>query len=83
MGVIGLTVQEGLTKHDIEALPIRQKMVEISRQLICVADSSKLGVTGLVSVCPIDRLDVLITDNGIPPDVKRTLEGLGITVIVV
>jgi len=83
MGVIGLTIQEGLTKHDIEALPIRQKMVEISRQLICVADSSKFGVTGLVSVCPVDQLDTLITDDGIQPDFKKALENLGIKVVIV
>lgn len=82
MGAVGLTVQEGLTKHDIEALSVRQKMLEISRKLICVADSSKLGVTGLVSVCSIDRLDVLVTDEGIPTEMKETLESLGITVVV-
>lgn len=83
MGAIGLTAQEGLTKHDIEALPIRQRMVEISRQLICVADSSKLSVTGLVSVCPIERVDVLITDDGIGPDMRKELEDAGVKIIIV
>lgn len=83
MGAIGLTLREGLTKHEIEALQIRQKMVEISHKLICLADSSKFDVTGLVSVCPIDRVDVLITDTGIKPDFKKALEDMGIEVIIV
>lgn len=83
MGAIGLSLREGLTKHDIESLAIRKKMVEISHQLICVADSSKFNVTGLVSVCPVDRVDVLITDAGIDPKFKQALENIGIKVIVV
>lgn len=82
MGAIGLSLREGLTKHIIEALPIRQKMVEISHRLICVADSSKFDVTGLVSICPIERIDVIITDNGIEPAFKNSLEELGIEVII-
>ena len=83
MGAIGLSLREGLTKHDIEALPIRKKMVEISHKLICVADSSKVNVTGLVSVCPIDRIDVLITDSAIDSNFKQAIENIGIKVIIV
>lgn len=82
MGAIGLSLREGLTKHIIEALPIRQKMVEISHKLICIADSSKFDLTGLVSVCPVERVDVLITDNGIDPVFKNALEELGVEVII-
>jgi len=82
MGASGLTLREGLTKHDIEALPIRQKMIEISHDLVCLADSSKFDVTGLVSICPIDRVDTLITDNGIKPEFKKALEDMGIEVII-
>lgn len=82
MGASGLTMREGLTKHDIEALPIRQKMVEISHDLICLADSSKFDVTGLVSICPIDRVDILITDDGIKPELRKTFEDMGIEVII-
>jgi len=82
MGAIGVSIREGLTKHDLEALAIRKKMLEISHQLICVADSSKFNVTGLVSVCPIDRIDILVTDAGIDPKFKAALENLGIKVII-
>lgn len=83
MGAIGISIREGLTKHAIEALPLRRKMVEISRRLICVADSSKINVTGLVSVCPIASVDILVTDDGIEPDVRAEFEDAGVEVIVV
>lgn len=82
MGAVGLSQREGLTKHDIEALPVRRKMIEISHKLICVADSSKLDVTGLVTVCPIERINILITDSRISPPYKDALEEAGIEVII-
>lgn len=82
MGATGITLREGLTKHDIEALPIRKKMVEISHRIICVADSKKFGYMGLVSICPINMVDVLVTDDGIKPDFKKGLEDLGIEVVI-
>jgi DeoR/GlpR family transcriptional regulator of sugar metabolism len=56
-------------------------MVEISRQLICVADSSKFNVTGLVSVCPISMVDTLITDAGVAVNFKNAVETIGVKVI--
>lgn len=82
MGAIGITVHEGLTKHDIEAVAVRQKMLEVSRKLICVADSSKLGVTGLVSVCPVDQVDMLITDDGISTELVNAFESAGVSVVI-
>jgi DeoR/GlpR family transcriptional regulator of sugar metabolism len=82
MGAIGLSHREGLTKHDIEALPVRRKMIEISHRLICVADSSKFDVTGLVTICPIERIHTLITDRRIRREYKAALEEVGIEVII-
>jgi len=83
LGASGFTIKEGLTKHDVEALPVRKKMVDISHKLICVVDSSKIGVTGIVSVCPAERVDMLITDSGIDSEMKERLENIGVEVIIV
>ncbi|MEW6264062.1 MAG: DeoR/GlpR family DNA-binding transcription regulator [Thermodesulfobacteriota bacterium] len=82
MGATGLSRREGLTKHDIDALPVRRKMIEISHRLICVADSSKFDVTGLVTICPIERINTLITDSRISSEYKTALEDVGIEVLI-
>ena len=82
MGCSGLTLEEGLTKHDIEALPVRRRMVEVSRQLVVVADSSKLGRTGLASICEIEGVDTLVTDSEISLEFRQALEGRGVNVII-
>lgn len=81
VGVSGLTLKEGLTKHDIDAMPTTQRMIEISHRLICVSDSSKIGVTGMVSVSSIETLDILVTDEGIDKDIKKKLIDAGVEVI--
>jgi DeoR/GlpR family transcriptional regulator of sugar metabolism len=34
MGAVGIGVRAGLTKHDVEAFPIKKRMIDISHQLI-------------------------------------------------
>jgi len=83
MGAIGFSLKSGLTKHEIESLSLRKKMIEISIQIMCIADSSKFSADGLVSVCSADLVDVLITDAGISPSLKQSFEENGVKVIVV
>jgi DeoR/GlpR family transcriptional regulator of sugar metabolism len=83
MGAIGFSLNSGLTKHEIESLSLRKKMIEISIQIMCIADSSKFKADGLVSVCSADQVDVLITDTGISPSLKQSFEENGVKVIAV
>jgi DeoR family transcriptional regulator of aga operon len=39
-------------------------MVKQAKQVIVVADSSKLGMVTSALICPIDDVDVLVTDAG-------------------
>ena len=39
-------------------------------------------VSGLVTICPIDRINTLITDRRISPAFIEGLEGIGIEVII-
>lgn len=83
MGAIGFSLRGGLTKHEIESLSLRKKMIEISIQVLCVADSSKFNANGLVTVCPADMVDILVTDAGITEHLKQSFEQAGIKVQVV
>lgn len=82
MGCTGLTVEDGLFKHDIEALPVRRRMVEASRKLIVTCDSSKLGKNGLVNVCGFELIDTVVTDAEISPAFRLQLEENGVAVVI-
>ena len=57
-------------------------MIDISREVIVVADSSKFLRKSLAFICKLDRIDTVITDAGISDDDKKRLEDAGIKVII-
>lgn len=82
IGVGGVALSEGLTVNgQLDAVAL-QIIVEQSRRLIALADSSKLGQVHFVHLAPVERLDVLITDRGAPPALRAALAEQGVEVIV-
>ncbi len=76
VGVNGIDAQHGLTCFSADEAEINASMVRQSKRKIAVADHSKLGVVTKWLICPIDAIDMLITDKGattkmIAPFLKR------------
>jgi len=82
LGVDGLDIEFGLMTPNIEEAHLNQTMIEISQQVIVLADSSKIFKRSLAIICPISKIDILVTDEGIPPTYKTNLEKLGVEVII-
>ena len=83
LGTDGLTFDQGITTANVLEAEVDRAMVEASNQVICVSDSSKIGVKGLVSIMPMTRMNTLITDNDAPPDFVGELRRNRVTVIQV
>jgi DeoR/GlpR family transcriptional regulator of sugar metabolism len=82
VGAGGLAIDTGLTDFHMEEAAIRRMMIQRANQAIVVADSTKLGMTALVSVVPLQEIDVLVTDVGIDPEWLSALQTAGVEVIV-
>ncbi|MBR9998621.1 MAG: DeoR/GlpR transcriptional regulator [Cyclobacteriaceae bacterium] len=82
LGVDGFDIEFGLMTPNIEEAHLNQAMIGISRQVIVLADSSKIFKRSLAVICPISKIHILVTDDGIPPNYKANLEKLGIEVII-
>jgi len=83
LGADGLSVQSGATTGTVLDAEVDRASVMASEQVVCVADSSKIGRQGLAAVVPLSELDVLITDDGAPDDFVERVRGLGVEVRVV
>ncbi|VAW27393.1 Transcriptional regulator, DeoR family [hydrothermal vent metagenome] len=83
LGVDGLDIDFGLTTPNIEEAHLNSTMIEMSNQIIVLADSSKLFKRSLAYICPISKIDILITDSGISKDQKNALESVDIQVVIV
>jgi DeoR family transcriptional regulator of aga operon len=55
-------------------------MMRQARQKIVVADHRKIGATGTALICPIESVDILITDRGAPDEAVAPFVAKGIVV---
>jgi DeoR family transcriptional regulator, fructose operon transcriptional repressor len=77
----GFTPRNGLTDPDMRETEVKQAMMQAATQVILVADSSKFGLVRLVKVCPLNAVDILVTDDAISPQALAELEAEGLRVV--
>jgi len=82
-GAGGFTLEEGLTDTNQYEVELKQRMVERSKEVIAVVDSSKWGQVTFAALAAVDQLDHVITDNGAPADMVAALRERGIQVTLV
>lgn len=83
LGVDGFDTTYGLSTPNIEEAHLNQTMIEVSKQVITTADSTKFQRRSLAHICPISKIHTLVTDSGINKNLKKELEKNGIKVLTV
>ena len=81
IGIGGIT-EEGVTDFHMEEAQLHRQMVANARQAIALADSGKLGVRAMNNVCPLEQIDLVITDSDAQKPQVKALEKAGVKVIV-
>lgn len=81
ISVTGISLIEGATDFQMEAIPVQQKMIDRSRQTILLADSSKFGVASMMKVCELKAADAIVTDDKLKDAVVERYSELNINVI--
>jgi DeoR family transcriptional regulator of aga operon len=83
LGVDTIDPVFGAAAHHEGEASINRLMVDRAQKVIAVADSSKLGRRAFAQICPMDRVDTLVTDTAADAEVLRAFEAAGVTVLVV
>jgi DeoR family transcriptional regulator of aga operon len=83
LGVNAVDVQLGAAAHHEGEAAINSLMVARARRVVIIADSSKLGKHAFARICPIERVDTLVTDSQAPPRLIAEFEAAGIKVVKV
>ncbi len=81
LGVCGVDAEHGATIIEPEEAAVFRAMVRRAKQVVVVADSSKVGLASPAVICPVSDIDVLITDDGIAEDAVKAFAGCGVRVI--
>jgi DeoR/GlpR family transcriptional regulator of sugar metabolism len=66
LGACGVHLDAGLTQTDREEAQIEREMTRRARQVIALADATKLGTAGPFVVADPDRLTHLVTERSVP-----------------
>lgn len=83
VGTDGFTSDRGITTQFSEGAEVISAMAERAEETWLVADSSKYGRAGFVSVLDLDGLSGLITDKNIGAESAEVLEGITPSVQIV
>jgi DeoR family galactitol utilization operon repressor len=83
VGTDGFSLARGMTTQLVEGAEIVKAMRERAEATWLVADSSKYGKTGFVSVLPLSSVDGIITDAGLPGGSAEELDEAGVRLIAV
>ncbi|TDN45403.1 DeoR family transcriptional regulator [Curtobacterium flaccumfaciens] len=82
LGVDGLSGQYGATTvHEGEA-EVSRHFASVGRRVIVVADSTKIERATFARICPLDRIDALVTDQPVPPAFSAELASAGVQLVV-
>ena len=72
----------GLMEADPLLIQAEQKLIGQADELVVLADSSKFARRSSLVLCPLSRIDTVITDEGISDKAAAMLEAADITLIV-
>jgi DeoR family transcriptional regulator of aga operon len=67
--------------HEGEA-EVSRHFASVGRRVIVVADSTKVERSTFARICPLDRIDVLVTDQPVPPSFATDLAAAGVELVV-
>lgn len=63
LGCNGIDVRNGITNVNLPEADIKRRMLQAARRRVVVADGSKVGEVALAHLCPVNAIDLLITDS--------------------
>jgi DeoR family transcriptional regulator of aga operon len=81
LGVDAVDPAAGAAAHHEGEAAMNSLMVDRAARVVIVADGSKLGGHAFARICPVERIDTLVTDSGADPQVVAAFESAGVRVL--
>jgi DeoR family transcriptional regulator of aga operon len=83
LGVDGFDPDIGLMTPDVFEARLNAHMIDVAREVVVVADSTKFMRRSLSVIADLEKVHKLITDTGVLPDQVEELKARGVEVILV
>jgi DeoR family transcriptional regulator of aga operon len=79
----GIDPERGLLTMNIEEAHLARICIENSAQVIALIDSGKFNRNGVMTIAPLSKIDLIITDSGISSEVINLLKNQNIEVRII
>ncbi|OEC02723.1 transcriptional regulator [Lysinibacillus sphaericus] len=79
----GVTLEKGISDFSLEEAMTRKQLINISQTVYVATDSTKFNKDVAIQVCPLDEVDMILTDNGLPKETLQQFTEAGIKLEVV
>lgn len=82
MGVDGIIASQGIYTPNLEEAYLNELMIKNAKEVIVVTDSSKFQRRSLAFICSTDKINLIVTDEGILAEDRKKLEDMGVKVLI-
>lgn len=72
----------GLMEGDPLLVRAEERLIARADELVVLADSSKFAARSSLVLCPLDRIDTVVTDNGIDDRAAKMLEDANVRLVI-
>jgi DeoR/GlpR family transcriptional regulator of sugar metabolism len=62
LGTNAIDLQNGVTDNDWEVVQLKKAMIESSEKVVCLAIAEKINSFQPIQICPLNKIDILITE---------------------
>jgi DeoR family transcriptional regulator of aga operon len=83
IGADSIISDKGIFTPSVSEAALSNYMINISRQIIVVADSSKLNRKSFVKISSFKDVDILVTDDKITKKDIKTIEAQNVRVVII
>ncbi|WP_370071924.1 DeoR/GlpR family DNA-binding transcription regulator [Streptacidiphilus sp. MAP5-3] len=70
LGCHGISLEAGLSTPNLAEAETNRSFVAAARRVVAVADHTKWGTVGLSTFATLAEVDTLVTDAGLPPEIR-------------
>lgn len=71
LGVEGIDLENGVSVPDVVDGVTKKNLIQNAKRVICAADSSKFNSAYFYRIAPLSEIDLIVTDDGLAPEIKE------------
>ncbi len=81
LGTNAIDLQNGVTDNDWEVVQLKKAMIESSDKVVCLSIAEKVSTIQPIQICPLDKIDILITELDPSDEILKPYTNAGIQLL--